>query len=351
MIFLGNMVKKLIEFLQNPMTIFNPFINFINGFIELVNKVLNFMFGGIIDPLNSMVGFLNGGITNLENTVNGIFGLFGEQEEEDKIKLPKIPEAKTPQIPNIPLFEAKSEESSSEEKGPSVKGMKGGGLVVNEGPTYNVKQNVGGYSEGGQVTNLNFGNIGGYKGGDMTISPKVSGFKGGGKVNPTYNFLSPITNFGYSGGGSVINTSTSTSSPISVSNFGYTGGGSITGSSGQTITGMGPDTQLIAAQPGEIMMSKKAVQTYGANNLLAMNKDAGGTNVPTRGTIQGFSGGGIIEGAKRIIGQGRNSSNECANTTRAALAAAGHPAAEKRTQVGDLDTPKGTAYNGRQLAE
>ena len=31
------------------------------------------------------------------------------------------------------------------------------------------------------------------------------------------------------------------------------------------------------------------------NNLLAMNKNAGGTNVPTKGTIQGFSGGGMIE--------------------------------------------------------
>ena len=26
-----------------------------------------------------------------------------------------------------------------------------------------------------------------------------------------------------------------------------------------------------------------------------MNKNAGGTNVPTKGTIQGFSGGGMIE--------------------------------------------------------
>ena len=58
---------------------------------------------------------------------------------------------------------------------------------------------------------------------------------------------------------------------------------------------MGPDTQLIAAQPGEIVMSKKAVQAYGANNLLAMNKEAGGTNIPTRGSIKGFSGGGMVE--------------------------------------------------------
>ena len=113
----------------------------------------------------------------------------------------------------------------------------------------------------------------------MTISPKVSGFKGGGEVKPIFNFLSPITTdggsvtnntFGYTGGGSVTTSNTSTNiSPLNVSNFRYEGGGSITSSSGQTITGMGPDTQLIAAQPGEVVMSKKAVQTYGGNNLLA----------------------------------------------------------------------------------
>ena len=293
-IFLGSAVLGLIKLLENPMMIFNPLINLVNGVIGMINNILNFMFGGLVDPVNSLVGLLNGGITNLENTINGVMGLFGEQEEEDKLKFPKIPEAKVPQIPKIPLFEPKEEKPKEE----PVKGMAGGGLVVNEGPTINVKQevggyseggqvinqNVGGYTEGGQVTNLNLGSIGGWKGGNMTISPRVSGFKGGGEIKPTYNFLSPI------GGGSVTNTS-----PLNVSNFRYEGGGSITSSSGQTITGMGPDTQLIAAQPGEIVMSKKAVQAYGANNLLAMNKDAGGTNVPTMGSIRGFSGGGMIE--------------------------------------------------------
>jgi len=275
-IFLGNLVKKLIEFIDDPMLIFNPLIGMVNGVIDVINNVLEFMFGGLVENINKMIGPLNGGLTNLENTVNSIFSFFGGQEEEDKIKLPRIPEAEVFQFQPIEKFKPKEEKKEE-----PIKGMTGGGLVTQE---------VGGYEEGGQVVNLNFGNIGGFKGGDMNISPKVDGFKGGGKIDPTYNFLSPITNFGYTGGGSVINTS-----PISVSNFGYTGGGSITGSSGQTITGMGPDTQLIAAQPGEIMMSKKAVQAYGANNLLAMNKDAGGTNVPTRGTIQGFSGGGMIE--------------------------------------------------------
>jgi len=268
-IFLGSAVQQLIKYLENPMMIFNPFIKMINFVIGIINNILEFVLGGLVDPINKIGGFLNSGIETLENSINGIMGLFGEQEEEDKMKLPRIPEAEVPQIPMIPLFKPKKEEKKEEPV--EAKGMAGGGLVINEGPTFNVKQEVGGYSEGGQVGNLNLGSIGGWKGGNMTISPKVSGFKGGGEVKPIFNFLSPITTLG------------------------YTDGGPITSSSGQTITGMGPDTQLIAAQPGEVVMSKKAVQTYGANNLLAMNKNAGGTNVPTKGTIQGFSGGGMIE--------------------------------------------------------
>ena len=293
-IFLGSAVQQLIKYLENPMMIFNPFIKMINFVIGIINNILEFVLGGLVDPINKIGGFLNSGIETLENSINGIMGLFGEQEEEDKMKLPRIPEAEVPQIPMIPLFKPKMEEKKEEPV--EAKGMAGGGLVINEGPTFNVKQEVGGYSEGGQVTNINLGGVGGWKGGNMTISPKVSGFKGGGEVKPIFNFLSPIATLGYTDGGSVTTSNTSTNiSPLNVSNFRYEGGGSITSSSGQTITGMGPDTQLIAAQPGEVVMSKKAVQTYGANNLLAMNKNAGGTNVPTKGTIQGFSGGGVVQ--------------------------------------------------------
>ena len=60
--------------------------------------------------------------------------------------------------------------------------------------------------------------------------------------------------------------------------------------------------------------------------------------------------GGILAGAKSIIGLGKGTGDMCANTTRAALRASGHPAAAKRTQIGDLDTPKGTKYNGPDFA-
>lgn len=256
-IFLGSAVQWLMKAINNPMMFFNPFISMINGVINLLNGTVSFLFGGIFDGINVFVGLLNGGLGNLENMINGVFGLFGEVEEEDKVDLPDIPKAEVPQIPNIPYF--KPEAPKKEESTP-VKGMAGGGEV--EGAK------VAGYKEGGQVINLN---VGGWKGGTNVMKPIV-GMAGGGMIAMS-NIVNP---------------------PVEISNMGFAGGGSITGSSGQTITGMGPDTQLIAAQPGEIVMSKKAVQSYGANNLLAMNRDAGGTNIPTMGSVQGFSGGGQV---------------------------------------------------------
>jgi hypothetical protein len=88
------------------------------------------------------------------------------------------------------------------------------------------------------------------------------------------------------GGGEVIN----------VNNLSLFDGGAIDGKSGLKITGMGNDTQLIAAQPGEVMMSKKAVDMFGADNLLAANAMAGGNNTPKVGKISGFQDGGVILG-------------------------------------------------------
>ena len=74
-------------------------------------------------------------------------------------------------------------------------------------------------------------------------------------------------------------------------------GGKITSGSGVKVKGAGKDTQLVAAQPGEIVMSKRAVDKIGADKLLAMNKEGGGDNKPrfiNAGNIQTASGGGSV---------------------------------------------------------
>jgi len=76
-------------------------------------------------------------------------------------------------------------------------------------------------------------------------------------------------------------------------------GGAIDALSGMKIKGMGKDTQLIAAQPGEVMMSKKAVDMFGADTLLGMNAAAGGTNKPKYGKVPGMENGGVVPGLGR----------------------------------------------------
>ena len=72
------------------------------------------------------------------------------------------------------------------------------------------------------------------------------------------------------------------------------GGGKVRTDSGEKVTGAGSDTQLVALQPGEVVMSKPAVDTYGADTLLGMNAAAGGTNSPKMAKVQSASGGGLI---------------------------------------------------------
>lgn len=95
---------------------------------------------------------------------------------------------------------------------------------------------------------------------------------------------------------------------------------------------------------GEYVMNRNAVKAVGHKNLDALNF----------GMYPRFQQGGmaskILAGARSIVGMGRGVGDQCANTTRAALRAAGHPAANKRTMKGDLDTPKGTGYNAPSFA-
>ena len=141
---------------------------------------------------------------------------------------------------------------------------------------------------------------------------------------------------------------------------------------GGMVPGKGPNKDTVPAMlaPGEFVMSRGAVQKYGSGTLASMNAAGGGTNRPIKknGVTYAVGGGdigdgrdrtepkttnvgdSIIAGAKKIIGTGRGIADQCAITTRAALKAAGHPAANKVTAIGDLDTPKGTAYSAPSFA-
>lgn len=68
---------------------------------------------------------------------------------------------------------------------------------------------------------------------------------------------------------------------------------------GHRVSGFGPDTQLIAAQPGEIVINKRAVDAVGADTFLGLNRQYGGSsaNQPRFGRL--FKNGGVV-GSKKV---------------------------------------------------
>lgn len=98
-------------------------------------------------------------------------------------------------------------------------------------------------------------------------------------------------------GGGLIKPRKQEIQPQPIKDIAFTSGGEITSDTGLKVTGAGKDTQLIAARPGEIVISKEAVDKYGANLFLGLNKSGGGTNIPKMvNNIQLAAGGGMVGG-------------------------------------------------------
>lgn len=88
---------------------------------------------------------------------------------------------------------------------------------------------------------------------------------------------------------------------LNVNQISYEEGGGITEQSGVKITGAGPDTQLIAAQPGEIVIPKRTVAMYGSDHFMNMIKQSGASGVPRfANNIQFAQNGGIVGGGSGI---------------------------------------------------
>lgn len=104
-------------------------------------------------------------------------------------------------------------------------------------------------------------------------------------------------------GGKVVNVNQGdniTNTVINAKDLKFKSGGKIDTDSGITISGLGPDTQLIAAQPGEIVINKAAVDGFGAENLLNINAVFGNSNANKpksvkSGIVKAMTGGGFVQ--------------------------------------------------------
>lgn len=109
-------------------------------------------------------------------------------------------------------------------------------------------------------------------------SSGMSGFRNGGIVTPSENKGTTI---------------------IPASNIAFEGGGMIDESTGMEITGAGPDTQLIAAKPGEIVIPTETVDKYGSSFFMNLIRGSGKSGVPkTVNNIQLAKDGGMVGGEK-----------------------------------------------------
>ena len=87
--------------------------------------------------------------------------------------------------------------------------------------------------------------------------------------------------------------------PVNIFNL-MSDGGQVRTDTGEKVTGAGPDTQLVALQPGEFVMSKGAVDTFGVDTMMDMNAAGGGNNTPRMakvqrvGNVNAMQGGGMV---------------------------------------------------------
>ena len=70
----------------------------------------------------------------------------------------------------------------------------------------------------------------------------------------------------------------------------------ISSGSGEKVSGAGPDTQMIATRPGEIVINRETVNAVGADHFLGLNRLFGGpgANKPKTAEVQAASGGGYV---------------------------------------------------------
>ena len=296
MTFVGSVINRVITLLKDPAQLLDPIKRFFNFAIGLVNAVMKGLWNITGAPMNFIIGGINKGVSALLDALNKATGL---------LKIPPIKAPQIPLIPGPPEFAFIPLSKTAQAKNEAV-GMSGGGLVpgqdgmdgdmglsgadgesgVDGVDGADGKGSIGLDGEDGKGSIGLDGEDGkgaaGLDGVDGASSDtKVQAFGGGGYAAPypTNNLLGM--------GHNVINTA-----PNNI--MGYNKGGKVPGSGTE-------DTVPAMLTPGEFVMSKGAVDKIGVDNLMAMNKDGGGTNQPK---LMKFAGGGMVPGIDPPSGRG-----------------------------------------------
>jgi len=269
MTFVGSVINRVLTLLRDPAQLLDPIKRFFNLIIGMVNTVMKGLWKITGAPLNFIIGGINKGVSSLLDALNAATGL---------LKIPPVKAPEIPLVPGPPEFQFIPLSETAQAKNEAV-GMAGGGVVSGQDGMDGGIGLSGIDGESGVDGVASIGMDGADGMGDAGldgvdgVSPnvKTQGFGGGGYAAPypTNNLLGM--------GHNVINTA-----PNNI--MGYNKGGKVPGSgTGDTVPAM--------LTPGEFVMSKGAVDKIGTDNLMAMNKAGGGTNVPK---MMKFAGGGVV---------------------------------------------------------
>ena len=328
-VLMGAALLGLVNLFQNIQKVLKPIIGVVNGIVGYLNQVLEVLFGPLLEPINSLISGLNEGFSLIFGAINKVLGWFKQEPLEPW----KIGRFEMPQIPTIPV------PGEPKQQPLPVQKAQGGGEIQGDTPPPSP-------SPGGEENNTNLEEESSKIGSELdqsvssteadltkqieeldkliaqvpsdesmdvgpspTPTPSASSTGGGDKgvVQGVQSAMGGGIVQKMKGGGAVNNN-------VDASQISAAEGGPVNSKSGVSVSGLGPDTQLVAAQPGEIVMSKKAVDMIGADKLLALNKEAGGTNKPVADTLGGvkvskMSGGGQVGGSRARVG-GSSSSRE-----------------------------------------
>ena len=269
MTFVGSVINRVLTLLKDPAQLLDPIKRFFNLIIGMVNAVMKGLWQITGAPLNFIIGGINNGVKFLLDSLNKATGL---------LKIPPVKAPEIPLVPGPPEFQFIPLSETAQAKNEAV-GMAGGGVVSGQDGMDGGIGLSGIDGESGVDGVASIGMDGADGMGDAGldgvdgVSPnvKTQGFGGGGYAAPypTNNLLGM--------GHNVIDTA-----PGNI--MGYNKGGKVPGSGDK-------DTVPAMLTPGEFVMSKGAVDQIGADNLMAMNKAGGGTNVPK---MMKFAGGGVV---------------------------------------------------------
>ena len=354
-VLMGAALLGLVNILENPQTILKPIIGVVNGIVGFLNQVLEVLFRTLFFPINALISGFNLGFEAIFGAINTVLGWFKQEPLEPW----KIDRLEAPQIPTIPLPGEPKLEALPVQKAQGGGEIQGGGEMQGDAsPSPDPGDEEDGINldeEASQIESELDGSVSvtiddlekqvleldqllaqvpideaidvspSPSGGGKTLtpspeeSPKSADSSTGGDDRGVVQGVQSAMGGGIvqkmKGGGSVINKTPTNNiqrmkgggKTVSADQISAAEGGPVESNSGVSVSGLGPDTQLVAAQPGEIVMSKKAVDMIGADKLLALNKEAGGTNKPVADTLEGvkvskMKGGGHVGGSRARVG-------------------------------------------------